>query len=420
MDLISELIKILFFALQVYFIFYTVYMLISIPGALIFKMRFRKPEQAKTNRKIAVMLPAYKPNAMFLNVIDAIQNQKYDSKKYDIFVLAQKCEKSVLEEIKKRRTVVFEKSFENSPGNPYLFALNFFIDRIEEYAISQNSKYDAILLVDKDNLLEPDYLELINQRFDQGHVAVQGRRRPINLDTNAACLDYLSENMNDQMLRATKAAFGLSAEISGSGMAFDFDLYKRAISTVDFQSPVHDKTFLLELIKLKTHVFYEPNAILYEEKTEDYGAISNQRTRWLGGQIYLFRKNFFRLIGLGMKQIRIDPVDYAFTLFKIPRALHVPGLFLWGILSLVLPAYSLLNYFQWFVLLFLYFFTILFHMVIDRAPLSVYKALFSSPLFILSIARSAFKSIFGKIQGKFIHTRHTKTISLDDLKSKNK
>ena len=76
-------------------------------------------------------------------------------------------------------------------------------------------------------------------------------------------------------------------------------------------------TLVLELIKLKTHVFYEPNAILYEEKTEDYGAISNQRTRWLGGQIYLFRKNFFRLIGLGIKQVRIGTVDYAFNLFKI-------------------------------------------------------------------------------------------------------
>lgn len=400
---------------QAYFLFYTWYMFLAVICAVLFRIRYRAGKVSNENKKrFALMLPAYKASNQLLHVIDACFAQNYPREKFDVFVLAQHCSADLVNAARAKGALVSEKTFDDSPGNPYLFALKFFVDGIERYV--ENQPYDGIVLVDKDNLLEENFLATVNVRFQQGYLAVQGRRRPFNLDTNAACLDYLSETMNDQMFRAAKAAIGLSAEVSGSGMAFDFELYKKAISSVDRQSPVHDKTFFLELLNLKTHVFYEPNAVLFEEKTESYKAITHQRTRWIGGQFYLLRRNFFRLIWLGIRQFRFDPIDYAITLLKIPRALHILGLFFWIAFGMVLPDLSLMPVSAWIYYTLGYFASILFFLALDKAPWPVYRALVTSPLFIFSMIKSTFKSATEKIQGKFIHTAHSKEISLKDLK----
>jgi cellulose synthase/poly-beta-1,6-N-acetylglucosamine synthase-like glycosyltransferase len=411
------LLKYVIASIQSYFIFYTYLVFLATAGAVIFRLRYKKCcAKPKEHTRFALMLPAYKANQQFLHVVDACLAQNYPRNSFEIFVLAQHCSSEIVMQVQQKGLVVFEKSFDNCPGNPYLYALNYFICAIEEYAGDQ--PYDAIVLIDKDNLLDEDFLSVINCRFQQGHVAVQGRRRPFNLETKAACFDYISETMNDQMLRAAKTAFGLSAEISGSGMAFDFNLYKRAMSRVDFQSPVHDKTFFLELIKLKTHVFYEPRAVLYEEKTESYEAITQQRTRWIGGQFYLWRKNFLKLVGMGLKELRLDPIDYAITLFKMPRSLNLTGLVFWLVFALLFPAFSLISSWHWGLYLTGYLFCILLLLIIDGAPRAVFRAFLASPLFILSLLKSTWKSITVNVQGSFIHTKHSKVISLEESKKK--
>jgi len=406
------IIKICIYLLQAYFLFYTGYLLFALVASLIFKIRYRpcKTESGHLQR-FALMIPAYNANRQLKHVIDACFMQHYPRSHVDVFVLAQHCSAEIVTLAKDAGAVVFEKNFDNEQGNPYLRALNYFILAIEKF-----KHYDAIVLIDKDNLLDADFLPVVNCRLGQGYVAVQGRRRPLNLDTNAACLDYISETMNDQMLRAAKAALGLSAEISGSGMAFRFELYKQAIQSVDFQSPVHDKTFFIELIKMKTHIFYEPQAVVYEEKTQSYRAISQQRTRWLSGQLYLFKNNFWKLIAAGITQRRWEPVDYALTLLKAPRALHIMGLLFWTVFVLLFSNVSLGSWFFWGLCLLCYLAGIMAMLWIDRAPKKVYLALMSSPLFMISIVKSLWRSLTRNVKGKFIHTEHHAEISIKDVK----
>ena len=412
--MIIEILKILLAVPQAYFVFYSLLMIGAVFAVLIFKIRYKKSRLEKVYPlRFAIMVPAYRANKQLLNVLDACLNQKYPYDKFDVFVLAQHCPAGLVKSIRQKGITVFEKTFDDCEGNSYLHALNYFITAIEKHC--GKNVYDAIVLVDKDNLLDRHFLEKINSRFAEGYRAVQGRRKPLNLDTRAACMDYVSETMNDMMFRAAKAGVGLSAEISGSGMAFDFKLYKEAITRVDFQSPVHDKTFYIELLKSGVHVFYEPEAVLFDEKTESYQGISHQRTRWMSGQFYLCRKYFFKLITLGIQQFRFDPIDYAFTLLKIPRAIHVLGLAFWLVLAVVFPDISMVSWQEWGFYLAGYFLSIIFFLIMDKAPKEVFLALLSSPLFALSLMKSIFKTITGKFQRGFIHTRHTKVVRMEDL-----
>ncbi|MBN2013133.1 glycosyltransferase family 2 protein [candidate division KSB1 bacterium] len=413
-----QLLKYILAIPQFYFVFYTWLMFLSVIGVILFRVRYRKTEKpVQVYKRFAVMLPAYKANRQLIHVIEACISQDYPANKFDVFVLAQHCNEEIVSEARAKGAVVFEQTFDDCNGNPYLHALNYFVREIERYGTE--NRYDAIVLVDKDNLLTINFLAVINQRFQQGHRAVQGVRRPLNLDTNAACMDFVSEIMNDSMFRAAKASTGLSVEISGSGMAFDFELYKQAISSVDFQSPIHDKTFLIELIKRNVAIFFEPNAILFEEKTDSFQSIQNQRVRWIGGQIYLCRHNFFRLIRMGIQQLRLAPIDYAFTLSKIPRALHVAGLGFWILFALLLPQVSIISGFAWTLYLAGYFISILAFLMLSNTPRQVYRALITSPFFIFHIAVSTVKGMNKKINGRFIHTDHKKVVTLHDVNNES-
>lgn len=402
---------------QCYFLFYTYHIFLSTLAAVIFRLRYRPSvNRDKRSTRFAIMLPAYKANAQFINAIDACLAQDYGKQHFDIFVLAQKCPDDIIDAAIERGCTVFEKTFDHVDGNAYLHALNYLVMEIDK--VADGEKYDAIVLVDKDNLLDKSFLSVMNRRFNEGYRAVQGRRRPINLDTRAACFDHIAEATNDQMWRAAKAAIGLSAEISGSGMAFDFGLYKEAISTVDLQSPVHDKTFLLELIKRRVHVFFEPEALLYEEKTASYQAISQQRTRWIGGQFYLCRKNFLPLLRLAKRQHRFEPVDYALTLAKIPRSLHVLGIAGWFCFAAVFAGASLVSARHWFYYGMCYGLCIVLQLLLDSAPWPVFRALFSAPFFILSMMKSTLLSLVRRDKSEFVHTEHVAVISLDDVSTR--
>ena len=46
-------------------------------------------------------------------------------------------------------------------------------------------------------------------------------------DTNTAVLDAVSEEINNSIFRKGHTRLGFSSGLSGSGMAFEYDLFKR-------------------------------------------------------------------------------------------------------------------------------------------------------------------------------------------------
>lgn len=410
--------KALWLLAQGFVLFFVLFMALHATGAVLFRFRYQRcrptPER---HARIAVMIPAYRANRQLLHAVDAAQSQTYPVDHFDAFVLAQHCAPGLVEEVRRRGAVVFEQTFDDSPGNPYLFALRAFVQAIEKYA--SDRPYDAVLLVDKDNLLQEDFLAVMNCRLQQGHAAVQGRRRPINLDTPAACFDYISEALNDQLLRAAKSALGLLPEVSGSGMAFDFKLYRTALARADIHSPVHDKTFFLELLRLGVVVCYEPNAVLFEEKTASYGGVRRQRQRWIGGQVYLWRKNFFRLLFRGLKQGAWHPVDYALTLSKPPHSLQLAALLGCAFAAHFMPGWALVPSKVWLGVLAIYLMCGVLLLVLDGAPARVYKALLLTPVLFFNILVATVRGLSRRLRGTFLHTEHRTETSLDEVKRRS-
>ena len=91
--------------------------------------------------------------------------------------------------MKKLPIKVIEVSFENSTKSK---ALNEAMRRLEK-------NYDYAIILDADNLMEPEFLKKMNNAFNSGYQAVQGHRKAKNLNTNYAILDAASEEINNNI-----------------------------------------------------------------------------------------------------------------------------------------------------------------------------------------------------------------------------
>ncbi|EAL4092042.1 glycosyl transferase, partial [Campylobacter jejuni] len=98
-----------------------------------------------------------------------------------------------------------------------------------EYIEKGNLKYDNIVILDADNIVDPTYLSKINDALYAGCSVLQTHRVAKNRDSSVAVLDSISEEINNSIFRKGHTRLGFSSALSGSGMAFEYDLFKETI-----------------------------------------------------------------------------------------------------------------------------------------------------------------------------------------------
>ena len=97
--------------------------------------------------------------------------------------------------------------------------------------------------------MQPRFLERINDRLNDGYRAIQGQRSYKNWDSPMGALDGLSEIVNTHILCKGHAVLGLSARLAGSGMAFEYDLFKDVMEEIDAIGGFDKEMELLHFIR---------------------------------------------------------------------------------------------------------------------------------------------------------------------------
>jgi cellulose synthase/poly-beta-1,6-N-acetylglucosamine synthase-like glycosyltransferase len=182
-------------------------------------------------------------------------------------------------------------------------------------------------------------------------------------------------------------------------MAFDFELFKAKMSTIDSVGGF-DKNLELSFLKEGKHIKYLPFAYVYDEKVQFRDAFLNQRKRWLSAQMYYLRM-YLKDVPKAIKSGNIDFCNKYFQQITIPRVILFGVLFLIALfMSIFFPMYAL----KWGIL-FLVFCLVL--------VISIPRKLFNRRLLYASmdLPKVFFLMIVNlfKLRGanrKFIHTPH--------------
>ena len=124
-----------------------------------------KQQQQTTNIKktlfprIAVIIPAYKEDAVIIKTAESITNQNYPFGKFQILVVADGLKKSTISKLNKLDLKTLEVNFENSTKAK---AINTGLNYLPE-------TFDLTVILDADNIIKPDFLNLIAEAFLNGH-----------------------------------------------------------------------------------------------------------------------------------------------------------------------------------------------------------------------------------------------------------
>jgi len=365
------------------------YLFFSIMGHWPLRKKGKK-HQAFGHASMAVLIPAYKEDAVIIQTVKQALLQHYPKDYHDIIVIADSLQPGTLAALKSYPVKVLEVAFEQSTKAK---ALNV--------ALQQLKGYDMAIVLDADNVMEPDFLYKINQCYHEGHRVVQAHRVAKNKQNSLSVLDAVSEEVNNHIFRKGHQHAGMASALIGSGMAFGFKLFKDAMAKIEAIGGF-DKELELALMKAGETIHYAENAMVYDEKISDTQHFKKQRTRWIAAQIRYGLNSitdaFWHLLVRG----NVNYFDKSLQFLLLPRLFLLAGLggaliLTWILGSDMMPAVALANG--------LYATTLLIAIPGKYYNLNTLSALMTLPKTFMAMLLALTKINQAKTQ--FLHTPHS-------------
>lgn len=278
---------------------------------------YRTPRfpEARTLRRFIVFFPAYKEDRVIASSVRSFLQQDYPRELFDIIVISDQMQPATNEDLRSLPIRLLTANYKDSSKAK---ALTMAVDSISD------EHYDIVVIMDADNLTSPNFLAEVNRAFDSGIKSVQAHRTGKNLNTDISILDGISEEINNGIFRSGHNALGLSAALSGSGMAFEADWFRQNVRLLETAG--EDKELEVLLLQQRIHTVYLPQIPIYDEKTQKEEAISNQRKRWIAAQFGILRSSLLSLpkaIGQGNP----DYCDKILQWMLPPRLIQLAGVF---------------------------------------------------------------------------------------------
>ena len=259
-----------------------------------------------------VVFPVFRSDAVILDSIRRFCAQVYAGR-VRIVVIADELQESTIKSLDNMGAVICPLLPSDQRNKAR--AINTMLDGLKE-------DFDVCVVMDADNVVEDDFLEMMGQYFLNGALAVQARRVAKNSDNKLAQLDTFSEMINNHIFRKGQSVLGFSSSLIGSGMAFDFALFRNVMRGMDVYSGF-DKELELRLLERKVKIEYAEDIIVYDEKVSKQGAFINQKRRWLYAQFFFLKNNFFGAFRHLWKDSNTDFANKVVQFMLLPRLISV-------------------------------------------------------------------------------------------------
>lgn len=343
---------------------------------------------SSVERDYAIIVTAYKQTDFIPEVVSSILDVNYSN--FIIYIVADNCiNDNNLKFTDERIKVLFPKMVLANNISSHFHAINNFV-----------RDHDTLMIVDSDNVIHPELINELNAFFDQGYKAVQGVRMAKNLDTPLSCLDAARDIYYHFYDGKVLFDLGSSATLSGSGMAFDVNLYKRSLTNVVAEGAGFDKVLQFNLVNFEERIAYSNCAIIYDQKTSNSEQLINQRSRWLNTWFKYFYFGFV-LLFKGIKNVNWNQFLFGLILLR-------PPLFMFLSLAMILSFLNLFFNVMMSICLLLSLFTFMVGFLISlmnsKTDKKIYSALIYIPNFIFFQLISLVKS--GGSNKKNVATKH--------------
>ena len=239
----------------IYYIDITLFVFVS--ATVLYLAVFALASLFKTQNRFIILIPVYKNGIGAEHTLRAALGQTYPQRLFDVTVISDHIDELSNFRMAQQPITLLTPNFEKSSRAK---SLQLAINNLPQFKI-----YDIVVILNAGNIVEPDFLEKMNDAYESaGTKAIQAHRLSQNRDTASARLSSTFEEINNTIFRRGHIALGLSAASAGSAMAFDFEWFKKNIMAID--TIFDDKE--LEIRLLRQHIFidYFDDILVFEEK----------------------------------------------------------------------------------------------------------------------------------------------------------
>ena len=266
---------------------------------------------ALSNRmtRFLILYPAYKEDRVITNAVEQFLLQDYPKDHYQLVVISDHMQPETNDYLRKLPITVLVPTFEKSSKAK---AMQFAINQVQ-------GEFDNVVILDADNVVRPEFLSQLNILCSV-YDAIQCHRCAKNADNDVAVLDGASEEINNTIFRKAHNRLGLSSALIGSGMCFDYELFKKNV----FQLSTAGEDREMEALLLHQEVFikYAPDIHVFDEKVSNQDNFQRQRMRWMTAQIQSLLSNLPKIPG-AIIHGKINFVDKTIQQALIPRSILI-------------------------------------------------------------------------------------------------
>ena len=256
-----------------------------------------------------ILFPAYKEDRVIKNAVEQFLMQDYPKNLYTVVVISDHMQDETNEYLRKLPITLLTPSFEKSSKAK---AMQYAIEHIQ-------GKFDNVVVLDADNVVRPEFLSQLNILCSV-YDAIQCHRCAKNANNDVAVLDGASEEINNTIFRKAHNRLGMSSALIGSGMCFNYELFKKNV----FKLSTAGEDREMEALLLHQEVFikYAPDIHVFDEKVSSQDNFQRQRMRWMTAQIQSLLSNLPKIPG-AIIHGKINFIDKTIQQALIPRSILI-------------------------------------------------------------------------------------------------
>ena len=349
-----------------------------------------KKEVTLTNAplsKFLILFPAYNEDKVIINSVEQFLRQTYPKANYHVVVISDHMQPETNRLLSTYSITLLTPTFEKSSKAK---AMQYAINNIVDY-------YDYVVILDADNIVSKEFLLQLNNLCQVGYQVIQCHRCAKNSDNDIAVLDGVSEEINNTLFRKAHNNIRLSSALIGSGMCFQYELFKKNV--FDLKTAGEDREMEALLLSQKVFIKYAPNIYVYDEKVKSQTNFQRQRMRWMTAQIQSLL-SMLPQIPKAIANGNTNYIDKTIQQALIPRSILITGL---GFVSLLMTLFAPTWCVKWWIL-----FGILAVSLFIAIPPQLRIKSFSKILTIPSLVVQMLSNILHINRGNtdFIHTTH--------------
>lgn len=343
---------------------------------------------AITNRmtKFLILYPAYNEDRVITHAVEQFLLQDYPKDHYTLVVISDHMQPETNDLLKKLPITLLTPTFEKSSKAKAM-----------QYAISEvQGDFDNVIILDADNVVRPEFLSQLNILCSV-YDAIQCHRCAKNANNDVAVLDGASEEINNTIFRKAHNRLGLSSALIGSGMCFNYNLFKENV----FKLSTAGEDREMEALLLHQEVFikYAPDIHVFDEKVSSQDNFQKQRMRWLTAQVQSLTSNLPKIPG-AIIHGKVNFIDKTIQQALIPRSILIVLLSGISILvTLLIPAWCE----KWWILLATLAIA-LYIAIPSQLRLQSFKKVFAIPGLVFRMIKNILH--IDRKNTDFIHTEH--------------